>query len=203
MLPATEQMGGSFAVLIGIVVAALLGTLAGLVIRRWAGRRAKPQLGSLKEETSPVQATVPSAAPAAAAVVTRIAALAQVAAVDGEVLLAAVQEAEAEGSANRLAGLYLSLGQWRSQQGDARGAADFFRKCIRSATSAGLKEPHAQARVALGDIAQASSDPSTACEHWQIARLLFHELRQTGAYEAVDERMQRNKCPTDWVLTDF
>jgi tetratricopeptide (TPR) repeat protein len=208
MLPVTEQMGGFFAVLIGIVVAALLGTLAGLVIRRWAGRRAKPQEKPLRDEklqdeTWPAQAPVPLAAPAPAAAVTQVAAIAQVAAMDGEVLLAAVQEAEAEGSANRLAGLYLSLGQWRSQEGDARGAADFFRKCIRSATSAGLKEPHAQARVALGDIAQASSDPSTACEHWQIARLLFHELRQKRAYEAVDERMQRNKCPTDWVLTDF
>jgi tetratricopeptide (TPR) repeat protein len=124
-------------------------------------------------------------------------------AVDGAALLAAVGEAEAAGQTQRLPGLYLSLAQWRRDLGETDAAEDLLRKSIRAAASAGLKETHAKARVALGDIAQAKGDPATACEHWQIARGLFHELKRQGEHDAVDARMQRNGCPTDWVLTDF
>ena len=48
-----------------------------------------------------------------------------------------------------------------------------------------------------------SGDLTTACEHWQIARALFHELKQGRDHAAVETRMLRNGCPTDWVLTDF
>jgi hypothetical protein len=123
--------------------------------------------------------------------------------VDGAALLAAVGEAEAAGQTQRLPGLYLSLAQWRRDLDETDAAEDLLRKCIRAAATGGLKETHARARVALGDIAQAKGDPATACEHWQIARGLFHELKRQGEHDAVDARMQRNGCPTDWVLTDF
>ena len=124
-------------------------------------------------------------------------------AIDGAALLAAIGEAEAGGQIQRLPGLYLSLAEWRRDMGETGAAEDLLRKSIRAAATAGLKETHAKARVALGDIAQAKGDPVTACEHWQIARGLFHELKQQGEHAAVDERMLRNGCPTDWVLTDF
>jgi hypothetical protein len=57
--------------------------------------------------------------------------------------------------------------------------------------------------VVLGDLAHKDGDLTTACEHWQIARALFVELKQDGAHESVEVRMLRNGCPTDWVLTDF
>jgi hypothetical protein len=132
-----------------------------------------------------------------------VAAVAKPRAIDGAALLAAVGEAEAAGQTQRLPGLYLSLAEWRTDLGEADAAEDLLRKSIRAAATTGLKETHAKARVALGDIAQAKGDPVTACEHWQIARGLFHELKQKSAYDAVDARMQRNGCPTDWVLTDF
>lgn len=176
------------AALVGIVVGALLVTLLGLALR--ARRRRKRKSAAPIAEVAPL--TVAEVAPVAKPVV-----------VDGAALLVAVREAEAEGATQRLPGLYLDLAQGRLAEGETRAAADLLRTCIRVATAAGLKAQHAKARVALGDIAQDGGDPSTACEHWQIARLLFHELRQTGDYQDVDERMQRNKCPTDWVLTDF
>lgn len=123
--------------------------------------------------------------------------------IDGAALLAAVGEAEAAGEVQRLPELYLSLAQWRSELGETGAAEDLLRKSIRAAANVGLNETHAKARVALGDIAQAKGDPATACEHWQIARGLFHELKHRGEHDAVDARMQRNGCPTDWVLTDF
>lgn len=124
-------------------------------------------------------------------------------AIDGPALLAAVSEAEAAGQVQRLPGLYLSLAQWRVDSGATEAAEDLLRKSIRGAAASGLKETHAKARVALGDIAHSKGDLATACEHWQIARGLYHELKQRGEHDEVDTRMQRNGCPTDWVLTDF
>ena len=123
--------------------------------------------------------------------------------VDPVVLLAAVTEAEMAGQRERLPGLYLSLAQCRLEEGESAQAEDLLRKCILSAAPARHKATHAKARLALGDLAHAGGDPTTACEHWQIARALFHELKQAADYEAVEQRMLRNGCPTDWVLTDF
>ena len=96
--------------------------------------------------------------------------------------------------------LWLSGG---STAGETSAAAELLRQSIRAATSAGHKDAHAKARLALGDLAQAGGDPVTACEHWQIARSLFRELRRSREHDAVEARMRRNGCPTDWVLTDF
>ena len=123
--------------------------------------------------------------------------------VDPVVLLAAVTEAETAGQRDRLPGLYLSLAQCRLEEGKSGQAEDLLRKCILGAAPARHKATHAKARLALGDLAHAGGDPTTACEHWQIARALFHELRQTADHEAAEQRMLRNGCPTDWVLTDF
>jgi hypothetical protein len=123
--------------------------------------------------------------------------------VDPEVLLAAVQEAEAAGQRDRLPGLYLSLAHHRLEAGDNADAEELLRKCILGAGAARHKATHAKARLALGDLAHAGGDPTTACEHWQIARALFHELKQPADHAAAEQRMLRNGCPTDWVLTDF
>jgi hypothetical protein len=82
-------------------------------------------------------------------------------------------------------------------------ASDHLRKSIRLATKLGSKPVHAQARLELGDIACASGDLTTACEHWQIARGLFFELKHKGTLDATEARMRQNGCPTDWVLNDF
>jgi len=122
---------------------------------------------------------------------------------DGAALAAAVRDAEACGESARLPGLYLSLAQCRIEDGETVDAEELLRKSIRGAAGAQLKDTHAKARLALGDLAHKSGDLTTACEHWQIARVLFHELRQRRDHEAAESRMLRNGCPTDWVLTDF
>ena len=52
-------------------------------------------------------------------------------------------------------------------------------------------------------MARKSGDLTTACEHWQIARGLYVELKKEGELEQVEARMHDNGCPTDWVLNDF
>jgi hypothetical protein len=142
----------------------------------------------------------PAARPAAAAA---LAAPTPKVKVDPAVLLAAVHEAESAGQHDRLPGLHLSLAHCRLEAGDNADAEELLRKCILGAGAARHKATHAKARLALGDLAHAGGDPTTACEHWQIARALFHELKQPADHAEAEQRMLRNGCPTDWVLTDF
>jgi hypothetical protein len=122
---------------------------------------------------------------------------------DAAELMLLLQDAEKSGARERLPPLYLSLAQRRLADGEAAEAEELLRKSIRGATGPRCKDIHAHARVVLGDIAHANGDLTTACEHWQIARALFHELKQIRDHAAVEARMLRNGCPTDWVLTDF
>lgn len=122
---------------------------------------------------------------------------------DSAAILAAVRTAEARGQHEKLPILYLSLARCRIETGEVADAEELLRKSIRAAGGAHQKETHARARLALGDLAHAGGDLTTACEHWQIARAIFFELKQRGDHEAVEGRMRRNGCPTDWVLTDF
>jgi len=172
------QHGGLAAALAGFAVLALL-VLSLASARRWSA--------SKRSRVPVVPATGPLPAPK----------------VDPVALLAAVNEAEAAGQRDRLPGLYLALAHCRLEAGDNADAEELLRKCLRGAAPARHKTTHAKARLALGDLAHAGGDPTTACEHWQIARALFHELKQVDDHEAAEQRMLRNGCPTDWVLTDF
>lgn len=87
--------------------------------------------------------------------------------------------------------------------GAAEDAAAQLRLCVRLASK--LKQPavEAAARLELGDLARASGDLTTACEHWQMARALFTDLKRSAEMTATEQRMERAGCPTDWVLTQF
>lgn len=173
------QHVGLAAALTGLLIAAIV-LLAFLLSRRRAQSRV------------PAAATAPRPGPAA-----------RPAKPNGAALAGAVREAEAAGRTDELPALYLSLARHRIETGSTADAEELLRKSIRGASGAQQKEVHAQARVVLGDLAHRSGDLTTACEHWQIARALFHELKRRGDHEAVEARMLRNGCPTDWVLTDF
>lgn len=118
-------------------------------------------------------------------------------------IIAAVARAEAMNDERALASLYLSRARHALASGDLHEAGDKIRRSIRIASRLGLKEVHAAGRLELGDMAHASGDLTTACEHWQLARGLFFDVQRTAALETVEARMQQNGCPTDWVLNDF
>jgi tetratricopeptide (TPR) repeat protein len=170
------QHGGLAAALVGLVVLSVFVLLLTLVRRR---ARKPPRA----PEPAPAQQQRIKADPA--------------------VLRAALNEAEAAGQRDWLPGLYLALADCHLEAGQDTQAADLLLKCLRGGAPARHKATHARARLALGDLAQAAGDPTTACEHWQIARALFYELKQADDHQAAEQRMLRNGCPTDWVLTDF
>ncbi len=178
------EIGGLAAALALLLPIAVLATLVVLVLAR-SRRRAVP----IDEVT-----TTRSIEPA----------LARVAAADDLVArAAAVTHAEASGKESALPGLHLALGEAQSARGLAEEARRSLTQAVRVAARLGDKQVHAKARLKLGDTLEAAGDLTTACEHWQIARGLFHELGKAGPLAEVESRMRRNGCPTDWVLNDF
>lgn len=82
-------------------------------------------------------------------------------------------------------------------------AAVQLRACARLASRLKVPAIEAVARMELGDLCQASGDMTTACEHWQMARSLYAELKQAAEAAVAVKRMEKAGCPTDWVLTKF
>lgn len=126
-----------------------------------------------------------------------------VAAMPVDKLLAAISSAEQARDETRLAALYVAMARQHLSTGRTDDAAGLLRQSIRISSRLGLQGDHAAARLELGDIALSGGDPTTACEHWQIARGLYFEMKHADALEAAEARMQRTGCPTDWVLNDF
>lgn len=120
-------------------------------------------------------------------------------------MAAALAAAETKGEEDKLAALCVALAQQLVKDGEPplKQPADLLRKAIWTASRLGQKEVHALARVELGDIHREAGDLTTACEHWQLARALYYELKMAKAHDATEERMLKHHCPTDWVLNDF
>ena len=122
---------------------------------------------------------------------------------DGKTIAKDIVAAEAANQESELAALYLEQAQVDLFAGNTDAAAVQLRKSIMLATTLDQKAIHAAARLELADLSKADGDLTTACEHWQMARGLFHALDQKVEMDKTDARMLRNGCPTDWVLTDF
>lgn len=115
----------------------------------------------------------------------------------------ALAKAKASGDDENAAALYLLAGHGLVAEGHFERAEAQFRQAVLLSSKLQLVDLHAAARLELGDLAHQSGDLTTACEHWQMARGLFHKLDARGAIKETDQRMQGNGCPTDWVLTEF
>lgn len=102
-----------------------------------------------------------------------------------------------------LANHHLAYAKEEIAAGRVDVAADQLRSCLRVAAQARNAPMEAHARMELAELARADDDLTTACEHWQIARSLFHTLSSKPELADVETRMRAHGCPTDWVLTDF
>lgn len=105
-------------------------------------------------------------------------------------------------ASERCSGL-LALAQNQLQSGSVPEAGASLREAIVLAAANNLPDQQALARLELGEMARQNGDLITACEHWQIARGLFHDLKNKGRVKAIETRMREHGCPTDWVLNDF
>lgn len=116
---------------------------------------------------------------------------------------AAPKAAEAAGDRGTAAGHYLACARAELAQGRAETAAGHLRASIRAATESRNAAVQAEARLELAELARAAGDLTTACEHWQIARSLFHDLADAARLGETERLMRQHGCPTDWVLNDF
>lgn len=116
---------------------------------------------------------------------------------------ARIRTAEAADDHASLAGLYLSFARAEMAEGRNDPAAGHLRSSVRAAARCRNASVQAEARLELAELARAAGDLTTACEHWQIARSLFHELKQSARLGETERLMQTHGCPTDWVLNDF
>jgi hypothetical protein len=114
-----------------------------------------------------------------------------------------IEAAEAAKDLASVASHYLSFAREEIAAGQAERAAEHLRSSVRAAAKGKFAAIQAEARLELADLARVAGDLTTACEHWQIARGLFHQLQQAAELGETEKLMQQHGCPTDWVLNDF
>lgn len=120
-----------------------------------------------------------------------------------EVLEAEILAAEDAGETVLLAKLYMDLGRARLAADEEPLGLDAFRSAAGLAALYKAARIHADARIELAEAAIRHGDPTTACEHWQMARMAFLDAGDKPQGDRIDRRMRAQGCPTDWVLTDF
>jgi hypothetical protein len=82
-------------------------------------------------------------------------------------------------------------------------ASMLLQSAVMAARRAALPVVHAEARIELAELALADGDLTSACEHWQMAKLMFHESGRRADQERMADVMRLHRCPTDWILTNF
>jgi hypothetical protein len=118
-------------------------------------------------------------------------------------LVTALETAEANNDQVGLARDSVELARLLIARNAQPAAEVLLRKAVIVARRAKLPETHAEARIELAELARAGGDLTSACEHWQMAKLMFHETGRRGDQDRMADVMRQNRCPTDWVLTGF
>jgi hypothetical protein len=121
----------------------------------------------------------------------------------GEALAGEIGRAEKAGQEVRLPELYLAQARELIVSGRLPQASQLLTQCVRLSAKLDQRYVQANARLEIGDLSRANGDLTSACEHWQMARSLFHELKKLSEFDTADKRMRQSGCPTDWVLNDF
>jgi hypothetical protein len=120
-----------------------------------------------------------------------------------DMLLAAVQAAKSARDDPLLARSSVELGRLLLARSARPQASVLLQGAVMAAGRAKLPVVHAEARIELAEIALAEGDLTSACEHWQMAKLMFHEMGRRSDQDRMANLMRVHRCPTDWILTNF
>jgi hypothetical protein len=117
-----------------------------------------------------------------------------------QLALAAAKSERDDAALSRNSVLLARILLTRSARGEA---AQLLQSAALSARRAKLPVLHAEARIELAELARSDGDMTSACEHWQMAKVMFHETGQRPDQDRISDLMRQHRCPTDWVLTNF
>ncbi len=120
-----------------------------------------------------------------------------------EALLVEVEAAKAARDDAMLARSCVDLARMLVGRAERRQGATLLQTAALAARRAKLPGVHAEARIELAELALAEGDLTSACEHWQMAKLMFHETGRRADQDRMSDLMRQQRCPTDWVLTNF
>jgi hypothetical protein len=120
-----------------------------------------------------------------------------------ERLILAIAEAKASHDDAGLSGLSVELARLMIARSASQQAALQLQSAVIAARRSNLPALHAEARIELAELAIRDGDLTLACEHWQMAKLMFHETNNRLDRDRIADLMRQHRCPTDWVLTNF
>jgi hypothetical protein len=118
-------------------------------------------------------------------------------------LVLAVETAKADRDDPILSRSSVALARLLIARSQRPQASSLLLSAVLAAQRAKLPVVHAEARIELAEIALLDGDLTTACEHWQMAKLMFHDTGRRFDQDRMADLMRRHRCPTDWVLTNF
>lgn len=182
-----------------------------LAVAAW--RSARPQSRDLPHRASAavIERVPQDAAPAVLAqpeanedpVPLRVAARPPVPTDREEELVLAIAEAKALNDDAALSGHSLELARLLISRSARQQAALQLQSAVIAARRSNLPALHAEARIELAELAIRDGDLTSACEHWQMAKLMFHETNRRPDRDRIADLMRQHRCPTDWILTNF
>jgi hypothetical protein len=120
-----------------------------------------------------------------------------------EQLVLAIAKAKAVNDDAGLSGHSLELARLLIARSASQQAALQLQSAVIAARRSNLPALHAEARIELAELAIRDGDLTSACEHWQMAKLMFHETNRRPDRDRIADLMRQHRCPTDWVLTNF
>ncbi len=120
-----------------------------------------------------------------------------------EALSAVVEEAKSARDDALLSRSSVALARLLLARSARPQASTLLQSAVMAARRAKLPVVHAEARIELAELALIEGDLTSACEHWQMAKLMFHETGRRSDQERMADLMRIHRCPTDWILTNF
>lgn len=122
---------------------------------------------------------------------------------DVSALRRTINRSKSRGDTQAMLEATLKLSRLLLDQGQPKEASGLLRDAATLAAKSKFESEHAEVRVELANLAKADGDMTSACEHWQIALQLYHDLNRKEDRDKIANCMKECGCPTGWFLNSF
>ncbi|MFM7085215.1 MAG: hypothetical protein ACKOW3_09500 [Hyphomicrobium sp.] len=122
---------------------------------------------------------------------------------DVSVLRRSIVRLKAKGDTQAMLEATMKLSRLLLDQGEHKEANVLLRDAASVAAKSKFEAEHAEVRIELANLAKADGDMTSACEHWQIALQLYHDLNRKEDRDQIAQCMKECGCPSGWFLNSF